>query len=116
MLTCRQKEADINLQIEEVKKYLSGYQVAAQNIKAMSVLPENDYVRTQIARSRALQSDIERTLSKLKMSQKRTILEAHYIGGLSLRAIERKLLLSKSTVQKYHRAGLEKVGEILEKR
>ena len=100
--------------IERAKTYLTEYRVAAQNIQAMQLLPESDYTRARIAESRALQSRIEHTLSRLKPSQKRTILEAHYIGGMSLRAIERKLLLSKTTVQKYHRAGLEKLGEILE--
>ncbi len=95
------------------KEYLMQYQDCTQNIKALQFLEESDYKAMCISVNTNLQKEIQSVLVQLPLGQKRTILELHYIGARPLSKIRRDLLIADSTIQKYHKLGLEMVADIL---
>ncbi len=96
------------------KEYLMQYQDCVQNIKALRLLEDSIYKRDRIKENTQLQVEIQSVLVQLPLGQKRTILELHYIGARPLSKIRRDLLIADSTIQKYHKLGLEMVADILE--
>ena len=111
----RQKEADSKLQISKVKSYLDQYQIAEQNIRGLLKMPQTEYVKARIRECRAIQIKIEQLFARMPMNQKKTVLEMHYIGGRTFNAIVTDLNIAPSTVQKYHKLGLQKVAEMLKR-
>ena len=115
MLTSRMKEAVINLteRAKRAKEYLMQYQDCSQNIKALNLIEDSEYKTMCLKVNTDLQREIQAVIVQLPLGQKRTILELHYIGARPLSKIRRDLLIADSTIQKYHKLGLEMVADIL---
>ena len=99
--------------LEAAKNYLMQYQIIEQRIAGLNLIDQSDYTRKEIETGRSIQEGIEETIRKMPLSQKKTVIELHYIGGMTLEKIGRKLLIAETTVKKYHKLGLERIFEIL---
>lgn len=115
MLSFRRKEADLPLHknLETAKSYLKQYQILEQRIKGLKLAEQTDYIQREIETARAIQCEIEETLRQMPITQKKTVIELHYISGMTFDKIGTKLLIAPATVLKYHKLGLERVYEIL---
>lgn len=102
--------------MREAQNWLNQYQIAVQNIKGLSHSEQTEYIASQIDELNGVLREVEQIITLLPLSQKRTVLQLHYISGMTFSKIGTKLLIAPSTVQNYHAAGLERVYEILTKR